>query len=495
MKTRKILSVFIMISFFASPVYALMVHEEITGPFENPMQVTTVCIGCHEDAAPDIMKTQHWNWAQKQKINGQEQLYGKRNSMTNFGIRVCGNLPICTSCHIGYGWKDKTFDFSDATRVDCLVCHDTTGTYKKDPLGAGMPVGFHSGGASDEELVDLEFVARNVGQPSKRNCGACHFGDYDAAHVKHGNLNPSFAGPSRNVDIHMAADGNNFDCQECHYPEEKHNIKGHYTVPSLEGTYQSGCIECHSDAPHKLAVLNSHYEAIACQTCHIPFYSMEYPTKVEWDWSAVKREKKNIKESITNPTMVVRGIGGVTWGTKLVPVYEWYNGSEKAYMAGDKIDAKGVTELYRPEGDLSDHHSKIFPFKVQMGKQIYDQKHNILIPPHITEEAATAFWSSYDWDKSARIGAKAAGLPYSGEYGFAETIMYWRLNHGVVSSDKALDCLKCHGSFGRMDWEHLGYNGDPWMFKGLYRCSPEFQAGEEIPVNSGEPAITEDKED
>ena len=25
------------------------------------------------------------------------------------------------------------------TKIDCLVCHDTTGTYKKVPTGAGMP--------------------------------------------------------------------------------------------------------------------------------------------------------------------------------------------------------------------------------------------------------------------------------------------------------------------------------------------------------------------
>jgi len=62
------------------------------------------------------------------------------------------------------------------------------------------------------------------------------------------------------------------------------------------------------------------------------------------------------------------------------------------------------------------------------------------------------------------------------QYGFIETVMYWRLNHGVVPGDKALGCLDCHGKHGRLPWEKLGYTGDPWKVKGLYRCSPEFES-------------------
>ena len=56
---------------------------------------------------------------------------------------------------------------------------------------------------------------------------------------------------------------------------------------------------------------------------------------------------------------------------------------------------------------------------------------------------------------------KASGLPYSGEYGFAETVMYWPINHMVSPKDKALKCGDCHGGTGRMDWKALGYEGDP----------------------------------
>jgi hypothetical protein len=85
------------------------------------------------------MKTVHWTWSKTQKKKGKTIEFGKVNALNNFCIGLPGNWPRCTSCHAGYGWKDATFDFSKAESVDCLVCHDTTGTYKKFPTGAGHP--------------------------------------------------------------------------------------------------------------------------------------------------------------------------------------------------------------------------------------------------------------------------------------------------------------------------------------------------------------------
>jgi hypothetical protein len=74
-------------------------------------------------------------------------------TINNFCINLNGNWPRCTSCHIGYGWKDANFDFKDPGKIDCLVCHDTTGTYKKIPTGAGFP----------KKDVDLLKVAQERG--------------------------------------------------------------------------------------------------------------------------------------------------------------------------------------------------------------------------------------------------------------------------------------------------------------------------------------------
>ena len=93
------------------------------------------------------------------------------------------------------------------------------------------------------------------------------------------------------------------------------------------------------------------------------------------------------------------------------------------------------------------------------GKQIYDNKYNTLIAAHLVGK--DGFWKTLDWNQAAEIGMKAAGLPYSGEYGFAETAMYWRLNHQVSVKEDALKCLDCHGDKGRLNWKKLGYKGDP----------------------------------
>ncbi len=49
-------------------------------------------------------------------------------TLNNFCISIHSNEPRCASCHVGYGWKDASFDFSSEEKVDCLVCHDRTGT-------------------------------------------------------------------------------------------------------------------------------------------------------------------------------------------------------------------------------------------------------------------------------------------------------------------------------------------------------------------------------
>ena len=57
-------------------------------------------------------------------------------------------------------------------------------------------------------------------------------------------------------------------------------------------------------------------------------------------------------------------------------------------------------------------------------------------------------------------------MAYSGEYGFAPTEMYWSLSHMVAPKESALQCDDCHGENGRMNWEELGYYGDPLTWGG-----------------------------
>jgi hypothetical protein len=142
-------------------------HQEISGPFNTPMEVTQKCLECHAEEAHNVMQTSHWTWKLKQDYQQRGQVdRGKVNAVNNFCVSINGNWARCTSCHVGYGWKDANFNFSDASRIDCLVCHDTTGKYKKPGPAAGMPAGFTGNKKFDKKPVDLVAVAQNIGNPS-----------------------------------------------------------------------------------------------------------------------------------------------------------------------------------------------------------------------------------------------------------------------------------------------------------------------------------------
>ena len=64
-------------------------------------------------------------------------------------------------------------------------------------------------------------------------------------------------------------------------------------------------------------------------------------------------------------------------------------------------------------------------------------------------------------DDALRMGAEITGTGYSGNYGFAATEMFWPQTHMVAPKERALQCQACHAENGRMNWQALGYPGDP----------------------------------
>ena len=236
--------------------------EALQGPFENAPQVTAACLSCHEKQGHDFIKTVHWTWqGATPNMKGYENAttVGKVNTINNFCVAIESNWGRCTQCHAGYGWKDANFDFSKTGNIDCLVCHEQTGTYKKNPKTAGLP---NAG-------TNLIAVAQSVGKPSRSNCGACHFFAGGGDNVKKGDLYTALANPDESLDVHMGR--LDFSCQDCH-TTENHNIRG----SSLHIAVSSGkvsCSDCHQDPPHEDSQLNRHITSVACQTCHIPTFS------------------------------------------------------------------------------------------------------------------------------------------------------------------------------------------------------------------------------
>ncbi len=409
---------------------------------ENPKDVTRACLKCHREEATDFMKTSHWLWLGEETTipgHAKPMRIGKKNLINNFCIAIAGNWNSCTKCHPGYGWSDDSFDFKNPENVDCLICHDRSDTYGKGAYGFPLP------------SVDLQKVAQKVGRPSRANCLTCHGYGGGGEGVKHGDMDASLDNPAGKEDVHMGK--HNFLCTDCHVTKH-HDIKGRAFSVSVEGKNVVGCTNCHVNVPHKNERINDHLDSVACQTCHIPSFARRRPTKTEWDWS-----KAGDGARPEDPHQYLKIKGEFVYDNNVVPDYRWFNNTMERYIMGDKLDPAKLTDINHPRGDINDPKAKIWPFKVHLTKQPYDAKNRWLLAP--TTGGEGGFWHNFDWQKAFELGAEATNLPYSGEYGFADTRMFWPISHMVAPKEETLRCNDCHGVNGRMDWKSLGYYQDP----------------------------------
>ncbi|MBT3206436.1 MAG: tetrathionate reductase family octaheme c-type cytochrome [Gammaproteobacteria bacterium] len=444
--------------------------EELKKIFKTGPEVTKACISCHTEASKQLHKTKHWNWQFTNPDNG--EVVGKKTVVNNFCLSITSNLPRCTSCHIGYGWKDDSFDFTAQDKVDCLVCHDTTDTYKKFPTDAGHPnykeKAFPKGSKKIWKVADLSNVAQKVGKTRRENCGVCHFYGGGGDGVKHGDLDSSMTNPDKNLDVHMGVDGLNFGCSECH-TTDGHDVKGSrynpvakdthgIDVPGRDDNSRATCESCHGVTPHESTLnnkINDHTDKVACVTCHLPTYARGgVPSKMWWDWTTAGKKDadgkhikmKNEKGYVTYVTKK----GNFEWAENVEPEYAWLSGDVRYKQLDEVINPDEVVELNTFAGSYDDPDARIWPFKVMRGKQPYDKGNNTLVLLHLFGKDKAAYWKSYDWDSAISAAMKEGGAEYSGEYGFIETSMHMPLAHMVPPKDQTLGCSDCHSKDGRL---------------------------------------------
>lgn len=452
-------------------------HERIfTDILPEGYQGTQSCLTCHAAEAQDLLQTGHWNWAGTvANIAGLEgQTHGKIDLLNNFCIAVPSNEGRCSQCHPSYGWTNNTFDFSSTANIDCLVCHDTTGKYRKDPTangGGGRPALIVDGTSNTVAVSELQEVAYSVGEPSRGNCGLCHFYAGGDDNVKHGDLSSAMASPSFELDVHMDASGNDFTCQKCH-TVEKHGIAGMPLHSVNEGGESPDCTRCHGTKPHGTGVvavaLNLHTAKVACQTCHIPTFARAKPTKVEWYWSEAGQDVSPIPTDEFGMATYDKKKGSFVWDMNVTPTLMWFDGkwTRKVINVSDTYTEAGTTEdpivLAMPTATKDTAGAKIYPFKKMIGNQPVDPVNKRLVVPHLFGSAAgsNAYWAKYDWAAAISEGTAYAGQPYSGEFAFGNTVMYLTVNHEVAPKQNARTCETCHGVTGF--FEALGYEKDPF---------------------------------
>ena len=471
-----VVSVASMVVMQASGVTAATDHSQLVkGPFKTGQEVTKACLACHEKEAADFIKTPHWTWKGPPRLvkgleKSREEM-GKINLINNFAISVQGgagwaNIEACAKCHAGYGMTGSSFDFSDKTRIDCLVCHVKEGAYKKV-----------SGGMVDAKAIvhgylNLEKAAQGVGAPGRSNCGTCHFFSGGEDGSKNGDLSSALIKTTRTNDVHMgskASGGQDLACQGCHRTRA-HRIAGASTfLATFDG--RVNCEDCHAGktAPHRKSpdgtMINRHLASVACQPCHIPVFAKEQATKMSWDWSTVGKDIEP-GEQFDKETYD-KGKGTFVWNKNVVPTYAWFNGTVEKYLKGQKVAGAEPLEISKPAGDITDKTARIFPFKVLAGNQPMDSVNKYLLIPQTHGE----LFDHYDWQQALTEGSKGSGLPYSGKFRFVKTVSYGSINHEVAPRENALRCNACHDGGKRLDWKSLGYKGDPMKTGGRSRVA------------------------
>jgi octaheme c-type cytochrome (tetrathionate reductase family) len=457
--------------------------KQLQQTFKSGQDVTRACLGCHTEASRQVMRTKHWTW-EALNPNTNKKL-GKKTLVNNFCIGIASNQSYCTSCHAGYGWKDNSFDFTAEENVDCLVCHDNTGTYRKPSGLAGHPVyeemEFPPGSGDILRPVDLQKVAQKVGKTSRYNCVACHSYGGGGDGVKHGDMDSSLEAPGTDVDVHMDATGLDFSCATCH-ATTGHVVPGSRYAPTVEvrasallrgmlGTRNPAtCESCHGSRPHSAdsvenikplpgltsiamaALVNRHGEKLACQTCHIPAMSRGgIPTKMVWDWSAAGKMgadgKPYLKKDAKGYTVYDSKKGAFELGENVIPEYVWFNGEVAYTLLGDKIGKEpGNIPINRFGGSPTDGKSRIWPVKLFRGVQPYDPVNQTLLVPHTYGTDVAAYGVSFNWEKAAAKGMADAGAPFSGKVDFIRTEMLWPITHMVAPRAGTVACSECPAS-------------------------------------------------
>ena len=393
------------------------------------------CEECHPGKAKEILGTVHWKHASK--VDNVSNLdpaieHGMKNriyTMCN-GNDIVNNLKEipknaegkskfagCNTCHLGNHLSDVGSSGAEAAAaVDCLVCHSSY-----YDLRQRKPFRDDQGRVVMGQDRSTK-AALAVGKPTVKNCMTCHETAGGGVLIKRGF---SF---TKETDVHAAK---GMVCVDCHKAKDHRMPTGFDPNNWANDGLRVACGDCHGDKPHKLAAYNAHTAKIACQTCHIP----RTGGAVAKDFTVWEQGSDKFFE----PTTLKRE------ANETVPVYAWY----------DKT-VRNEPHFIGPNGSRKDGKSKIYPFKIYMGKAFYDRKTGQLLsmdfaPPMATGNARAGVESA-----ARTLGMKDPAAVAKNAVPGWQTI-YFGSDH-LVTKAKALNCINCHGINGVMSFKDLGYS-------------------------------------
>lgn len=438
-------------------------HSEYFEHYEG----TKTCLQCHEKEAKSFFHSQHYQWKgdAPKIVNSNKQKLGKINTFNDFCTSPTGNWigfvknsrgdvisRGCSACHAGNGLQpSETMSQPQLENIDCLICHASG--YRRD-LYQNEKGDYLWKPILWKNQEGLDSVSKRISSPTRAMCLRCHSASGGGPNYKRGDIEYKLADPEREYDVHMATNGKNMQCATCHAGED-HRVVGRGTdlsgSDSPNKTLSCSSSECHSQTIHKNPVLNKHTANVNCTVCHIPKFARTDATDMVRDWSKPFYDKEADKYSAT-----------ITLQKDVTPVYAWFNGYTKAQLAGEpaNILPDGSAGIMIPQGSREDPNAKIYAFKLHKGKLPLLAEKNWLIP--ITVEH---FFSNGKIDPAVQSAAKEIYNISNPKYSWVDTTRYMGIFHGVQPKTQALKCMDCHGKTGIMDWNALGYKGNPMTVK------------------------------
>jgi hypothetical protein len=176
---------------------------------------------------------------------------------------------------------------------------------------------------------------------------------------------------------------------------------------------------------------------------------------MSWDWSTAGNKKDGKPFTVKGPhgkNTYDTKKGTFVWEKNVVPEYHWYNGAMQIRSAEETVDPTTIVRLTWPMGTKDMDDARIFPFKIHHGKTLYDKiDNNLVIPKLFGKKGSGAYWSDYDWQKAVSAGMEYVGLPFSGEYGFVDSVYAFPISHMVAPKADSVACGECHARKGRLD--------------------------------------------
>ncbi len=452
-----------MVALAAMPAFAHKTysHQKYFQHYEG----TKTCLQCHKMQAETFFHSLHYQWEgpAPKIINSHGMKLGKLNTINDFCTNPKANWiglvrnsrgevlsKGCSQCHAGFGkMPSETMTKGQLENIDCLICHASG--YRRDlyknPDGsvAWKPILW-------KNQVGLDSVAKRISLPKRTMCLRCHAGSGGGPNFKRGDLEYTLTDCDSNFDVHMAKNGNDMQCIDCH-AGKNHDIPGSGTDIAGDGestaTVACNNEDCHGNAPHEAEILNIHAKRVYCTVCHIPDFAKHDATDMDRDWSKPVYHAKQDKYSPT-----------IKFEKDVKPVYAWYNGTtwEQLPKTPVKFLPDGSVGLMVPQGSRKDPKSKIYAFKLHRATLPVLKGKNWLIPIVVEK-----FFADGNINKAVVNAAKDFYGIDNAKYKWVRTERWMGVFHEVQPAKNALKCLDCHGPNGRMNWKALGYDGDPML--------------------------------